>query len=97
MEDTNFTVKCPHCESWIIIEQVNCGIFRHGVDKITHIQIPPHLSKEFCDKLFSEDKLFGCGKPFKLVHNPEFDPKITHVGPKDKENPKWIAESCDYI
>lgn len=97
MTDINFTVLCPHCEIWIIIEQVNCGIFRHGVHRFTGMQVPPHLDKEQCDKLFELGIIFGCGKPFKLVSNPEYDPNITHVGPKDKENPKWIAESCDYI
>lgn len=80
-----------------MIEQVNCGIFRHGVDNKTNVQIPPHLDKVSCDKLFAEGRLYGCGKPFKLVLNPEFDPTITHVGPKDKENPKYIAEVCEYI
>ena len=23
--------KCPHCEEYIIIEKLNCGIFRHGI------------------------------------------------------------------
>ncbi len=97
MIDTNFTVQCPHCESWIIIEQINCAIFRHGVSKQTHIQIPPHLEKEQCDKLFELGIIYGCGKPFRLVPNPKYNPEIKHVGPKDEENPKYIAEACDYI
>jgi len=32
MSDKNFTVICPHCQTWIVIEQINCAIFRHGVD-----------------------------------------------------------------
>ena len=97
MTDTNFIVICPHCNTWIIIEEINCAIFRHGVNKFTQIQISPHLEKFECDKLFEMGLLYGCGKPFKIVINPNYDPTIRNVGPKDKENPKWIAEACDYI
>jgi hypothetical protein len=32
-------VKCPHCNESVIIEQINCAIFRHGVYKINNDQI----------------------------------------------------------
>lgn len=89
-EDINFIVICPNCKSFVVIEKINCAIFRHGIDKITQQQIPPHLDKESCDKLYNEGKLYGCGKPFKIVLNPKFDPK-------DKDSIKYIAEYCDYI
>ena len=57
-----FIVVCPHCRDPIIIEQINCAIFRHGADKNYH-QIPPHASREICVKLTK----FGCGKPFKII------------------------------
>jgi len=60
-------VDCPHCFASILIAEVNCAIFRHGVFKETHEQIPPHLPKEECDALVRDDRIFGCGKPFKLV------------------------------
>ena len=30
-------VECPHCNEPIIIEKLNCGIFRHGI--ITPLKI----------------------------------------------------------
>jgi hypothetical protein len=74
-------VICPHCQCEVIIEEINCQIFRHGIYKATCEQFPPHASKEDCDKAIAEDAIYGCGKPFRI----EF------------VNDKWIAISCDYI
>jgi hypothetical protein len=49
--------------------------------KLDYTQIPPHLSKVECDKLIEGDKIYGCGKPFKLVMI---------------EN-EWKPVICDYI
>lgn len=76
-----FTVICPHCGDIIEILEINCKIFRHGVFKDTLIQIEPHLSKLECDRLFKEDRIFGCGKPFII----------------DFINDHWVALECDYI
>lgn len=65
----NFAVVCPWCERPTIILSVNCGIFRHGVCKKKMIQIPPHASKNVCDKLVKEDKIYGCGKPFQVKND----------------------------
>ena len=77
----DFEVICPHCSCVLIIEQINCGIFRHGYLKSTFNQINPHLSKKECDELFEKKLIYGCGKPFKLNIN----------------NNKYYAEICDYI
>ena len=61
-------VKCPHCDEEILIEELNCCIFRHGVLK-NGIQIDPHASKELCDYYIRENLIYGCGKPFKLIIN----------------------------
>lgn len=76
-----FEVQCPHCNDYILIEQVNCAIFRHGIFKENMIQINPHLSKLECDKLIDNNLIYGCGKPFKI----------------EKINNIWIAIECDYI
>ena len=34
-------VVCPHCKESILIEKLNCGIFRHGVSKATGQQMAP--------------------------------------------------------
>ena len=61
-------VECPHCFEPILIytNEINCKIFLHGVLKSTNKQIDPHLSKFQCDLLASTEKIYGCGKPFKL-------------------------------
>jgi hypothetical protein len=59
-------IKCPHCKDFILIQQINCKIFRHAVLKSNMHQINPHSSKKICDKLFKSNLIYGCGKPFKV-------------------------------
>ena len=61
-------VICPHCGGTVIIDpkELNCAIFRHGVFKNNHKQIPPHASKEECDRYVEKGEIYGCGKPFKV-------------------------------
>ena len=63
-------------------KDINCAIFRHGVLKETGNQIDPHASKEICDSLAKEGKIYGCGKPFKLVR---------------QDSVMYIAQKCEYI
>ena len=74
-------ITCPNCEEFIIIEKLNCCIFRHAVYKKTNKQIGPHTSHEKCEKLIKDNLIFGCGKPFKIIVDKN---KITTV-------------TCDYI
>ena len=76
-------INCPHCKQVIEVlkSQFNCKIFRHGGFKDTYTQIDPHLPKVQCDKLVAENKIYGCGKPFRLVI----------------EGNKFKTEICDYI
>ena len=76
-----FIITCPNCEELIIIEKLNCCIFRHGVYKKTNKQINPHTSQEKCEKLIKDNLIFGCGKPFKIIIDGD----------------KAIALQCDYI
>lgn len=80
-EMENLIVTCPHCEDNILIEKINCAIFRHGVFRSNMMQIPPHLPKTQCDELFEKRSIYGCGKPFRLVCNDN----------------KYEAEACDYL
>jgi len=61
-------VECPHCGGGIIIQtnELNCRIFRHGAYLTTMEPIPPHLPKEECDRLVLENRIAGCGKPFRI-------------------------------
>lgn len=55
--------ECPHCGGIVIIEQINCGIFRHGTYK-NGTQIPPHMPREECERI--KDDIWGCGRPFRF-------------------------------
>lgn len=59
-------VSCPHCQGTVLIEQLNCKIFRHGIFKRSGKQIPPHASKADCDAWFEKNEVWGCGKPFRV-------------------------------
>ena len=63
----NKIINCPHCDDFIIIEKLNCGIFRHGTYKIDGKQVEPHLCKTSCDELIQSGKIYGCGKPFQII------------------------------
>lgn len=62
-------ILCPHCNEPILIEKLNCCIFRHGILIASGRQIDPHATKELCDFYIEKKKIFGCGKPFKIVKN----------------------------
>lgn len=74
-------LTCPHCGDFIIIIKINCGIFRHGVLIENGNQIDPHSPKDICDYYVREKKIYGCGKPFRIIC----------------VNNKFITEICDYI
>ena len=74
-------LTCPHCKDYIIIRKINCGIFRHGVLKNNGKQIDPHATKDMCDYYIRENKIYGCGKPFRILFIDN----------------KFDTEICDYI
>ena len=80
--NNDIIIICPHCQEPIIIEKLNCGIFRHGTIIQTGQQMNPHEKKEICDFLFTNKKIYGCGKPFQIL--------------KTSENTFQIV-ICDYI
>jgi hypothetical protein len=67
--ETELIINCPHCDQLIIIEKLNCRIFRCGLYKHNYIQINPHLNKNICDELASNNLIYGCGKPFRIDDN----------------------------
>lgn len=66
MNNKNFIITCPHCNLFVLIEEINCAIFRHGIIINTKQQIPPHSTKEECEK-YIKDGIIGCGRPFMVV------------------------------
>ena len=82
MLEPELVVECPHCKECVVIERLNCHIFRHGVLRETGKQMDPHAPKEVCHELSKNNQIFGCGKPFKVVK---------------KEDGTYISEICEYI
>jgi len=76
-----FIITCPHCLEFVIIEKINCGIFRHGVFINTGIQIDPHADKKMCDEYIKNKNIYGCGKPYQVII----------------EEGEYKAIICDYI
>ena len=85
--DDHIIVNCPHCEEPILImlNELNCKIFRHGIYKHNHKQIDPHLPKVACDELKKKDLIYGCGKPFQIVIN------------STENSLSYKAQICDYV
>jgi len=82
METTSpFIVSCPHCFQNILIEKINCAIFRHAMFKNGE-EVSPHLDKLNCDLLFEKKLIYGCSKPFKIIKN---------------NNLQYEAVICEYI
>jgi len=74
----------PHCDEHILIEKINCAIFRHAVIKTNGNQLNPHSNKTICDNLILNNAIYGCGKPFKVIKNPEYIIK-TNIDNNNKE------------
>ena len=83
MDDNYIIVQCPHCKDYILVfkKELNCKIFRHGIFKDTMKQIDPHLKKDECDRLVSQNLIIGCGKPFQII----------------EDNGSFKTIICDYI
>jgi hypothetical protein len=77
----DIVILCPHCNLCVLIEKLNCRIFRHGIIKNTGKQMDPHATKEVCDEQFKNDEIYGCGKPFMIIEHKS----------------GFTAITCDYI
>jgi len=91
-KEKELLICCPSCKEFIIIEKLNCGIFRHGILKSNGNQIDPHASEEQCTYLKKKDLIIGCGIPFKIsLKNIDINSYMTVN--EDTIN----VEICDYI
>jgi hypothetical protein len=72
-EDDIFYFECPHEDCKMMIQvprnEIRCTIFRHAVFKNEMKFVPPHASKEECERWLRENLVFGCAKPFKFDGN----------------------------
>jgi hypothetical protein len=81
MNNKHIIVMCPHCNDFILIEELNCCIFRHGVFIKNNKQMDQHASEELCNYYIKKKKIYGCGKPYQIIIQDE----------------KYIAIKCEYI
>jgi hypothetical protein len=65
----DIVIFCPHCKDPILIEKLNCCIFRHGTMKSNGQQIDPHALQELCEFYVEKNMINGCGKPFQIIKN----------------------------
>lgn len=72
---------CPHCGATIAVapNELNCKIFRCGEYKSTKTPIPPHASKEDCDRLVRDKLINGCGGPFMYDTNEKKAVKCDYI------------------
>lgn len=63
---------CPNCNEYIYInlKDLNCRIFRHAsYKKNINILYNPHATKLEIEKDLLENKIYGCGKPFRITQD----------------------------
>ena len=59
-------IQCPHCQQFVLIEDIGCGIFFHAVMKDMK-QLNSLTSKEQGDYLKYNDLIFGCAGQFRII------------------------------
>ncbi len=67
-ETDTFYFSCPHCNSTCEVPriEIRCTIFRHAVFKEGLNFVPPHASKDECERWLERGLVFGCAKPFRF-------------------------------
>jgi hypothetical protein len=80
----DIVVSCHHCVTPVLIEKLNCCIFRHGILMVSGQQMNPHETKEVCDFFVANNMIYGCGKPFKIIEN-------------ENKRGEFVAVKCEYI
>ena len=73
-ESDIFYFLCPHCDVMCQVprNEIRCTIFRHAVFKKDMAFVPPHASKNECERWLKKDLVYGCAKPFKFDGNRVF-------------------------
>ena len=66
MNNKHIIVMCPHCNDFILIEELNCCIFRHGVFIKNNKQMDQHASEELCNYYIKKKKYMVVGNHIKL-------------------------------
>jgi hypothetical protein len=63
-----YLFSCPHCGISIKVlkKDLKCKIFRCGQYISSGKPIRPHMSEKQCKQLKEQNKIYGCGKPFRF-------------------------------
>jgi hypothetical protein len=77
--------ECPHCQCQIIVNvnDIHCGIFRHGAYPDGQ-PIDPHLNESSCIQLRTLPNIQGCIKPFRITKH-------------DQNGTTYHINTCGYI
>ena len=67
-------IKCPNCNLPILIESINCGIYRCGVFRSNGQPVYPHAPRIECEFYVNNQLIYGCANPFK--YNGKDPPEI---------------------
>ena len=64
-----FYFECPHCHILCQVprSEIRCTIFRHAVFKKGMKFVPPHASKQECQRWLDAGLVYGCAKPFRFT------------------------------
>jgi hypothetical protein len=78
-----FTCPYEDCQGTVTVSpnQVNCGVFRHGVYKTTGRPIGAHLSQAKCLELVHQSKVYGCARPFRIKKIAKVQPPAVAINP----------------
>jgi hypothetical protein len=60
-------LECPHCKDYIIIEKINCAIFRHGVFINNNEQINEYNYQKLLSIRLPKDRFWPYTNSFQLM------------------------------
>ena len=64
-----FIINCPYCGEPTEIISYACRIYRHGYYKHNNKQIGQHIKEATVDRLLRDNKIYGCGRQFRIGKN----------------------------
>lgn len=101
--------ECPWCSGMFEVaeSEVNCGIFRHGINRTTGRQLDPHLTLAAYEDLSLSGNIYGgCGRPIRVTRrrrrclsnlSESVSPiTTTEAAAVAVQVMEWVAEKCDY-
>jgi hypothetical protein len=92
----DYIFTCIHCQEIFVVayKEFNCRILRHGVYKHNLQPINPHASKDECDALVRDGRIYGCGGPLQIVETKECASRDADA---DADAGVYEVIICDYV